>query len=144
MSDSYKPKNYHTVIPYLVVMDVPGLIEFLEKTFDAERREYLTKSDDGVMHAEVQIGDSMIMMGEPSDESNVMPALLYLYVEDVDSTFRKAIDAGAVSLREPADQFYGDRSAAVKDDFGNQWWLATHVEDIPSEELKRRAISESD
>ena len=84
------------------------------------------------------------MMGEPSDESNVMPALLYLYVEDVDSTFRKAIDAGAVSLREPADQFYGDRSAAVKDDFGNQWWLATHVEDIPSEELKRRAISESD
>ena len=144
MSDSYKPENYHTVIPYLVVMDVPGLIEFLEKTFDAERREYLTKPDGGVMHAEVQIGDSMIMMGEPSDESNVMPALLYLYVEEVDNTYRKAIDAGAVSLREPADQFYGDRSAAVEDSFGNQWWLATHVEDIPSEELKRRADSESD
>lgn len=144
MSDSHKPENYHTVIPYLVVMDVPGLIEFLEKTFDAERREYLTKPDGGVMHAEVQIGDSMIMMGEPSDESNAMPALLYLYVEDVDNTYRKAIDAGAENLREPADQFYGDRSAVVKDSFGNQWWLATHVEDIPSEELKRRADSESD
>jgi PhnB protein len=141
MTAGYEAESYHTVTPYLVVMDVPGLIEFLKKTFDAEKREHLAKPDGGVMHAEVQIGDSVVMMGEPSDESGVIPALLYLYVEDADSTYRKAIDAGAVSVREPADQFYGDRTAVVKDNFGNQWWFATHRVDVPSEELQRRADS---
>lgn len=139
MSTNYKPEGYHTVIPYLVVKDVPGLIRFLRQSFGADEREYLTKSDGGVMHAEVTIGDSVIMMGEPSDESGVIPALLYLYVEDVDDAYKRAIDAGAVSIREPEDQFYGDRTAAVSDAFGNQWWMSTHKEDVSTEELQERA-----
>jgi PhnB protein len=144
MSTNYMPEGYHTVTPYLVVMNVPGLIEFLKHSFDAVDREYLTKPDGGVMHAEVLIGDSIIMMGEPDDESNVRPALLYLYAENIDEVYGKAISAGATSLREPEDQFYGDRTAAVNDAFGNQWWLATHGEDTPPDEMQKRAEQLSD
>jgi len=141
MPVSYKPEIYHTITPYLVVKDVDGLMEFLERVFDAERREYMTKPEGGVMHAELKIGDSILMMGEPDEESEVLPALLYLYVEDVDGIYRKALDAGAVSIRAPEDQFYGDRTAAVKDAHGNQWWLATHVEDVPPDEMEARAAA---
>ena len=81
-------------------------------------------------------------MGEPSNESEAIPALLYLYVEDVDAAYKRAIEAGATSLREPEDQFYGDRSAAVRDACGNQWWLATHVEDVPADEMQKRASAD--
>jgi uncharacterized glyoxalase superfamily protein PhnB len=81
----------------------------------------------------------MVMMGEPGPEHPPMPAMLYLYVEDVDAVYRRALGAGAVSLMEPADMFYGDRNAGVKDQCGNQWWIATHKEDVSPEELARRA-----
>ena len=136
------PEGYHTVTPYLVVSGVADLLTFLKGAFDAEQREYLTSPDGGIMHAEVKIGDSVVMMGEPSNESEAIPALLYLYVKDVDAAYKRAIEAGATSLREPEDQFYGDRSAAVRDACGNQWWLATHVEDVPADEMQKRASAD--
>ncbi len=144
MSAKHVPEGYHTVTPYLVVNNVAELIEFLKRTFGAEERELLSTPDGGIMHAEVMIGDSVVMMGEPSDESEVIPALLYLYVDDCDAVYERALEAGATSLREPEDQFYGDRSAAVDDAFGNHWWLATHVEDVPTKEMQRRAASRED
>jgi uncharacterized glyoxalase superfamily protein PhnB len=94
------------------------------------------------MHAEVRIGDSVVMMGEPSNASDAIPALFFLYVDDVDAAYQRAIEAGATSMREPEDQFYGDRRAAVLDTSGNQWWLATHVEDVPADELQKRASAD--
>ena len=95
--------------------------------------------DGSVMHGEVRIGDSVVMMGEAWGESKPIAAALYLYVNDTDVTYRRALQAGATPLREPADQFYGDRSGGVKDPAGNQWWIATRKEDLSPEELARRA-----
>ena len=133
------PDGYHTVTPYLVVQDVAGLIDFLERAFDAEETERMQSPDGPIMHAEVRIGDSVVMMGEAGEDTPPMPAMLHLYLEDADAAYQRALDAGATSLREPEDQFYGDRTAGVKDDFGNQWWLATHIEDVTPEEMQRRA-----
>lgn len=133
------PEGYHTVTPYLVVPGAAKLIEFLRHVFDAQEIERMARPDGTVMHAEVRIGDSVVMMGEASGEKPAMPAMLYLYVKDCDATYKRALQAGAISVMEPADQFYGDRNAAVKDASGNQWWMATHVEDVPPEEMARRA-----
>ena len=92
-----------------------------------------------VGHAEVRIGDSMVMMGEASDAWKPMPSALYLYVADVDVAYRRALAAGGTSTMEPMDQFYGDRSGGVKDPAGNIWWIATRVENLSREELERRA-----
>ena len=133
------PDGYHVVTPYLIVRGVPGLIDFMTKAFQAEVLERMEAPDGTVMHAEVKIGDSMIMMGEASDKYPPMPAGLYLYVKDTDAVYRRALDAGATSLMEPADQFYGDRNAGVRDSSGNLWWIGTHIEDVPAEEMKKRA-----
>jgi PhnB protein len=135
------PEGYHTVTPYLVVPGVPELIEFLKQAFDARETGRFAGPDGTIMHAEVRIGDSPVMMGEPAGGVQPIPAMLHLYVEDVDAAYRRALAAGATSVREPADQFYGDRSAGVKDCFGNQWWMATHVEDVSPEEMERRAAA---
>ena len=132
------PDGYHSVIPYLIVHGAAGLIDFLRHAFDATEKERHTWPDGSIMHAEVKIGDSVIMLGEARGEWKPMPASIYLYVNDADATFRKAIKAGAVSVMEPADQFYGDRHGGVKDPCGNLWWVATHIEDVPPEELQRR------
>jgi uncharacterized glyoxalase superfamily protein PhnB len=130
------PAGYHTVSSYIVVEGVGKLIEFAKQAFDA-KEVYVSKRPDGtVMHAEVKIGDSIVMMGESPEKK--FPAMLHLYMEDVDAVYRRAIEAGAKSLREPADQPYGDRSGGVEDAFGNQWWISTHVEDVSSEELEKR------
>ncbi len=133
------PDGYHVVTPYLIIRGVPGLIDFMTKAFQAEVLERMEAPDGTVMHAEVKIGDSMIMMGEASDKYPPMPAGLYLYVKDTDAVYRRALDAGATSLMEPADQFYGDRNAGVRDSSGNLWWIGTHIEDVPAEEMKKRA-----
>ena len=132
------PDGYHTVTPYLKVEGVAELIDFLKQAFDAVETERLPGPDGKVGHAEVRIGDSVVMMGETSD-GNPMPAMIYLYLEDVDAAYKRALEAGATSLMEPADQFYGDRSGGVKDAFGNFWWVATRKEDLSPEELRRRA-----
>ena len=134
------PEGYHTVTPYLVVPGVARLIEFLKQAFGAvEAHAPMYRPDGGIAHADLRIGDSHIMLGEPMGQFPPMPAMLYLYVPDVDAVYRRALQAGAASLTEPADQFYGDRNAGVKDPTGNAWWIATHKEDVPPEEMKRRA-----
>ena len=140
MSVSYIPAGHHTVTPYLVLEDVAGFLEFSEKAFDAEVTERIAMPDGTVMHAEIQIGDSRIMIGTASDEYSAMPALLHLYLPDADAAFKKAVDAGATVVQEPSDQFYGDRSGGVRDAFGNMWWVATHIEDVPRDEMQRRAV----
>lgn len=132
------PEGHHTVTPYLIVSDVRAEIAFLERALDATNAHVSATPDGRVMHAEVQIGDSKVMLGEATSEWPPMPCMLHLYVPDVDRIYKQAVGAGATSLREPADQFYGDRSAGVKDAEGNQWWLATHVEDVSPEEMERR------
>ncbi|HYV31654.1 MAG TPA: VOC family protein [Candidatus Binatia bacterium] len=133
------PDGYHSVTPYLVVQGVAKLIDFLKQAFDAKEIERMAGPDGSVMHGEVRIGDSVVMMGEAWGESKPIAAALYLYVNDTDVTYRRALQAGATPLREPADQFYGDRSGGVKDPAGNQWWIATRKEDVSPEELARRA-----
>ena len=133
------PDGYHSVTPYLVVQGVAKLIDFLKQAFDAKEIERMAGPDGSVMHGEVRIGDSVVMLGEAWGESKPIAAALYLYVNDTDVTYRRALQAGATPLREPADQFYGDRSGGVKDPAGNQWWIATRKEDVSPEELARRA-----
>jgi PhnB protein len=135
------PDGYHTVTPYLTVRGVRRLLEFVKHAFDAEVKFQMPTPDGGVAHAEFRVGDSMVMCGEARDEWPPMPATLYLYVKDVDAVFQKAVAAGAEVVRPLADQFYGDRSGGVKDPCGNQWWVATHVEDVSMEEMGKRAAA---
>ena len=134
-----QPEGYHSVSPYLVVSGVGELIEFLQHTFGGKVKERFDMDDGRVSHAEVWIGDSIVMMGEPTEQTETQPAHMYVYVNDTDEVYDRALKGGAVSLKEPEDQFYGDRTAGVKDAFGNVWWLATHVEDVSPEEMQRRA-----
>jgi PhnB protein len=139
MSAKPIPEGYHTVTPYLVVEGAAKLIDFLKQAFDAEETFRMPMPDGSIMHAEVKIGDSMVMMGEASDKWKAMPCAIYLYVNDADAVYRRALKAGATSTMESSDQFYGDRQGGVKDPSGNTWWIATHKEDVSSEELKKRA-----
>ncbi|MGQ0812611.1 MAG: VOC family protein [Nitrospiraceae bacterium] len=133
------PDGYHTVTPVLTVHGAAKLIEFVKQAFDAKEVYRLPGPDGAVMHAEVKVGDSMVMLGEATDEWKPMPAKIALYVEDTDAWYKRALRAGATSVREPSDQFYGDRSAGVKDFAGNHWWIHTHIDDVPPEEIKKRA-----
>jgi PhnB protein len=133
------PDGYHSVTPYLAVEGADKLLEFVTRAFDAVGRECMRRPDGTIHHAEVKIGDSIVMLGEASGQWKPRPSTLYLYVDDTDATYRRAIEAGASSLMEPADQFYGDRNAGVQDPTGNFWWIATHVEDVSPEETHRRA-----
>lgn len=132
------PEGYHTVTPFLVVNGATSLIEFIINAFGG-KLSFIMKGDDGkVTHATIKVGDSIIMVSDASERFQAMPSMLYLYVEDVDSVYQRALDARGISLREPTDEFYGDRSAGVMDAWENQWWIATHTEDVSDEELKRR------
>jgi PhnB protein len=133
------PEGHHSVTPYLVVDDVAKLIDFLKQAFEAVEIHRMQRPDGRVGHAEVKIGDSMVMMGEAQGEWKALPCAIYLYVENADAVYRHAVNAGATSIMEPADQFYGDRHGGVKDPCGNMWWIATHIEDVPHEEIARRA-----
>jgi PhnB protein len=133
------PEGYHTVTPYLVVDNAKGLMEFLKNAFDANIRAVMDRDDGRVMHAEVSIGDSIIMISDTMEGMQAQTAMLYLYLDDVDSVFQKALQAKGTSVREPKDEFYGDRSGAVRDEWGNMWWIATHVEDVDPKEMEERA-----
>lgn len=132
------PDGYNTATPYLVVEGASKLIDFLKQAFMATEIYRMTRPDGKVGHAEVKIGDSVIMLGDMGGKWKSMPSSIYLYVPNIDATYRQALEAGAISLMEPADQFYGDRSAGVRDPFGNHWFIATHIEDVSAEELTRR------
>jgi len=132
------PDGYHTITPYLLTTDAAALLDFLKRGFGAQEF-FVHKTPDGrISHAEAKIGDSMIMMGEPPDKK-AMPSSIYLYVPDVDATYRSATTAGAQTITAPKDQFYGDRTATIKDSLGNLWYIGTHIEDVTPEEMARRA-----
>jgi PhnB protein len=133
------PDGYHSVQPYLMVKGARRLLDFIRNVFDATEIENMAGPDGTIMHAEVRIGDSTIMLSDPPRQFQPTTAALYVYVPDVDATYQKALAVGATSAMEPADQFYGDRHGGVKDEFGNFWWIATHIEDVPKEEMARRA-----
>jgi uncharacterized glyoxalase superfamily protein PhnB len=132
------PDGSHTITPYLVAEGIPKLIEFLKAAFGAQEEYRMPRPDGGIAHAEVKIGDSKLMMGSPMGDFKAKPCSLYLYVEDVDAVYQRAIQAGGTSVREPSDQFYGDRSGGVIDPCGNYWGIATHIEDVPPEEVTKR------
>jgi uncharacterized glyoxalase superfamily protein PhnB len=134
------PDGYHTVTPYLTVRDAPKIIEFLQQAFGAKISHEPVKRPDGtIMHAQVTVGDSPIMIGEESEMAKPTTSSLYLYVPDVDSVYQRAVKAGGNTVMEPTDMFYGDRSGAVKDPSGNSWFIATHKEDVAPQELAKRA-----
>jgi PhnB protein len=140
MSKQPKPVDDHTVTPYLVVRGVAGVLEFMKTVFGAVERMQPVHTPDGkVGHAEMVIGNSIIMLGEPMPEQPVMPGVLYVRVDNVDAVYARALAAGARSVRGPADQFYGHRNAGVTDAAGNQWWMSRQIEDISEAELLRRA-----
>ncbi len=139
MSITPIPDGYHAVTPYLLVDRVGELIDFLTQAFDAEPKLRLDRPDGSIMHAEVRIGDSVVMMGEPMAEFGAMPSSIYLYVGDCDAVYQRALQAGATSVMEPTDMYHaGERYGGVQDRSGNIWWVATHVEDVSAEEQARR------
>lgn len=133
------PSGYHSVTPHVITADASRVIEFLQQVFDGVERYRLTDPKGRILHAEVAIGDAILMVAEATEERKPMPASFAVYVDDVDQTYRRAVESGARSLRAPADQFYGDRTGGVQDLAGNHWWIATHVEDVPPDELRLRA-----
>jgi PhnB protein len=137
MSVYYKPNGYHDVSSYIIVKNAINTIKFAEEVFNAIIVEKMEDRGE-IIHAEFQIGDTIIMIGNGKDGSKLFPAMLYVYVENVDKTYKKALDAGANSIMKPQNQFYGDRCAAVEDSCGNQWWIATHRENLTSKELEER------
>jgi PhnB protein len=141
MATQHIPAGYHSVTPYLVVENAKQLIEFLEQAFGAEVTERMARADGSIGHAEVRIGDSVIMLSDARDQRKPLQSAVYLYVPDTDVVYRRALEAGATSVMEPADQFYGDRNAGVQDSAGNFWWIGTHQEDVSREELERRALA---
>jgi uncharacterized glyoxalase superfamily protein PhnB len=142
------PEKFHTITPYLIVRDAAKAIAFYKKAFGAEEIMAMPGPDGkGVMHAEIRIGDSMVMLTDenPAWEAKSpqsyggTPVSLHLYVSDVDASFKRAVDAGAQVRMPIADMFWGDRYGKITDPFGHQWGLATHVEDVAPDELARRA-----
>jgi uncharacterized glyoxalase superfamily protein PhnB len=136
------PDGYHSITPYLVVNGAAQLIDFARQAFAAQELLRMPGPGNTIGHAEIKIGDSIVMLADANPGHPPRPANLMLYVPNVDEVYRRALAAGGTSEREPADQFYGDRSAGVRDGAGNFWWIATHVEDVPPEELARRAAKE--
>ena len=145
-----KPERYHTVTPYMSVRDCAGAIDFYRRAFGAEKTMQLDMPDGKIAHAEIRIGDSTVMLSEENEEwGNKSPAtlggspmFLMIYVPDVDAAFRRAIAAGASEVQPVKDQFYGDRSGTLKDPYGYQWTLSTHIEEVSEEEAQRRMEAE--
>ena len=141
MSIAAIPKGNNQVSPYLVVENAKVMLEFVKKAFGAQEKEVFTMPDGTVMHCEVKIGDSVIMIGTTSPETEPMKSMIHIYTEDCDAMYQQALEAGAVSVRELEDQFYGDRSGGVADPYGNFWWIATHIEDVSPEEMNKRVAA---
>lgn len=141
------PDGYHTVTPYLLVRGAHDALAFYQKAFNARELMRMADPQGRVGHAEIQIGDSRIMVADEHPEMNALAPQspgssgvgICLYVENVDKIFEQAVQAGAKVQRPLANQFYGDRSATIQDPFGHVWTIATHVEDVSPEELNRRA-----
>jgi PhnB protein len=140
------PEGYHSVTPYLICKNAAKAIEFYKAAFGAKELFRMPGPGGKVMHAEIKIGDSPVMLADEMPEMGATspetlrgtPVGLMIYVEDVDSRFKQAIAAGAKEIRPVIDQFYGDRSGTLMDPFGHKWTIGTHKEDVSSEEMQRR------
>jgi PhnB protein len=143
------PKGYNSVIPYLYIKGAAKAIEFYKSAFGATEFVRMPEPNGQIMHAELKIGDSMIMLSDEHPQMGALspqsvggtPVTLHLYVANVDAVTQKAVDAGAKLDRPVKDQFYGDRTGSLTDPFGHKWYVATHVEDVSPEELKKRAAA---
>jgi PhnB protein len=138
------PDGYHSIQPYLHIRGAAAALDFYKQAFAATERMRMQQPDGRIGHAEIQIGDSIVMLADENPATGIYsPAHLggsavsiMFYVEDCDAAYKQALAAGAKSLREPADQFYGDRMAGVEDPFGFQWWLGTHIKDVSMEAME--------
>jgi PhnB protein len=141
------PEGYHTVTPYLVLTGAAKAIDFYKKVFDATEVMRFPSPGGKIGHAEIRIGDSTVMLADDNPEMGYKapkafggsPISLLVYVPDVDKTVDRAVAAGAKVTRPVADQFYGDRTGGLEDPFGHQWYVATHIEDVSPEEMKKRS-----
>lgn len=141
------PDGYPQVTPYLHVDGAAQAIEFYKNVFGATERMQMPAPGGKIGHAELEIGDSVLMLADEFPDMGIRgpaafggtPVMISVYVEDVDAAYQRALDGGAKSIRELENQFYGDRSAQFEDPFGHRWVIATHVEDVPPEEMERRA-----
>lgn len=147
MSNNYglAREGFHTITPLLRVNGASKLMDFLKQAFGAKEISLYNQKDGSLMHAEVKIGDSMVMISDSSSEWKPTTCVLYLYVDDTDKRYQKALECGATSLRKPREEFYGDRCAAVIDPFGNQWWVATNKKNVSEgEELNNKSDDDMD
>jgi PhnB protein len=138
MSVKSVPEGHNAVCPYLTVSDAKLVIDFVKATFGAETLVAMPGPGGLIMHAEVRIRDSIVMIGSAMGEGKAMPGMVHCYVDDVDAVYAKALAAGATSMRAPEDMFYGDRISMVKDACGNHWAISTHKEDVTAEEMQKR------
>jgi PhnB protein len=140
------PEGYHTLSTYLAVDDAAQAIEYYKRAFGAEERVRMGAPDGKIGHAELGVGDSVIMLSDPLPQMSTRPpkelggtsVSVFMYVEDVDTVVKRAVDAGATVTTEVADQFWGDRFGTITDPFGHVWSIATHVEDLTPEEITER------
>jgi PhnB protein len=143
------PDGYHSVTPYLIVDGGAAAVAFYQQAFEAKVRMRLPRPDGRISHAELRIGDSLVMLADEAPQMGARalqafggsPVSLHLYVEEVDRVFSRALAAGATEIRPVADQLYGDRLGTVEDPFGHRWHVSTHIEDVSPEEIGRRAAA---
>jgi PhnB protein len=141
------PEGYRTITPYLAVEDAAEAIDYYKKAFGAKERGRMEAPGGKIGHAELEIGDSLVMLSDALPQFSTRPptelggtsASVFMYVEDVDAVVKQAVDAGGTVTMEVADQFWGDRFGSLQDPFGHLWSIATRVEDVPSEEMAERA-----
>ena len=147
MSVQPVPEGYQTLIPYLAVDDAAKAIEYYTKAFGAKERARMEGPDGKIGHAELEIGDSVVMLADPSPHASTTPpsdagsttAAIVMYVEGVDAVVKQAVDEGATITEEVEDKFWGDRFGTIKDPFGHVWSIGTHIEDVTPEEMAERA-----
>jgi PhnB protein len=137
------PEGSSVVSPYMILNSVEEQLEFFKKVFDAEVKDSVKQSDGLIMHAEIRIGDSSIMMGRANENFPSNQSMVYVYVDDADAAYKKAIEYGAKSLMEPEDRFYGNREGGVMDTQGNTWWIAQFIKDVSAGEIEK-FISEAE
>lgn len=132
------PQGHGNVSPYLIVDSVEKELEFLQAVFGAKTQKQLHNTRGDIWHAEALIGDTIVMLERARKDSPAGQSMLYIWTDDVDTAYKRALQNGAASVQEPQDQFYGNREAGIKDPYGNTWWIAHELEKLSNQEIERR------